>query len=278
MKNNNYTKPFLRWAGGKGWLIKYLEMILGDLKFNDYHELFLGGGAVFFALNPKGNVYLGDINEELIHTYKMICSEPNIIIDQLEKFENTKDFYYKIRSSNFKDPIMRAVRFIYLNKTSFNGLYRVNRNGEYNVPYGNIKRYNIESENIINVSKRLKNAKIASGDFYRQISNIKKNDLVILDPPYTVSHNNNGFIEYNKQLFSLDDQYRLKKFIDEVKDREAYYILSNAAHEKIHEIFNDSENILHILTRSSLIGGKNSSRGLVEEYIFTNIKGDGIEE
>ncbi|EGO7557768.1 DNA adenine methylase, partial [Enterococcus faecalis] len=118
MKNNNYTKPFLRWAGGKGWLIKYLEMILGDLKFNDYHELFLGGGAVFFALNPKGNVYLGDINEELIHTYKMICSEPNIIIDQLEKFENTKDFYYKIRSSNFKDPIMRAVRFIYLNKTS----------------------------------------------------------------------------------------------------------------------------------------------------------------
>ena len=135
-KRNIYPKPFLRWAGGKSWLIKYLDSIVGDYKFNCYHEPFLGGGSIFFYFASKMNTaYLSDFNNELIDTYSAIKNDPDGVILHLEKYVNTAEEYYRIRALRPETLIEAAARFIYLNQTSFNGIYRVNTKGEYNVPY-----------------------------------------------------------------------------------------------------------------------------------------------
>jgi len=268
---NNSVSPFLRWAGGKNWLIKHLDKLLPKDEFNRYFEPFLGGGSIFLAINPKKRSFLSDLNEELIHTYSTLKKSPLQIIEVLESYENSEDFYYSIREEQFEDPIKKAARFIYLNQTSFNGIYRVNLNGKYNVPYGYRTKNFLEKEKLLAVSKRLKNTSLSYGDFSQIKNKIKEKDLVFLDPPYTVSHNDNGFIKYNQKLFSLEDQERLSKLIDHIKEKGAYYILTNAAHKKIDEIFEKSD-FKYIKKRASLIGGNNAERGQIKEYIFTNIK------
>ncbi|MBV7391198.1 Dam family site-specific DNA-(adenine-N6)-methyltransferase [Enterococcus sp. ALS3] len=265
-------KPFLRWAGGKTWLIKYLGTILKKKKFNNYFEPFLGGGALFLSINPKKDIFLSDLNEDLINAYKAVQRDPKKIVTELKSYKNDESFYYEMRSKDIQDPILRAAKFIYLNKTSFNGIYRVNNEGKYNVPFGFRSNYPIEEDNIFMVSERLQYANIRYGDFYENADAIKEGDLIILDPPYTVSHNENGFIKYNQKLFSLEDQYRLSDFIDHIKDSGAYYILTNAAHEKIIEIFQKDEDIRYDLSRANAIGGKNANRGQIKEFVFTNIK------
>lgn len=264
-------EPFIRWAGGKTWLVPHIAQLIGSISIEHYHEPFLGGGAVFFSLDTKKKSYLSDANPQLINTYIQVRDDPERVISFFENMPNTKDDYYRIRSEITKEPTAQnAARFIYLNQTSFNGLYRVNRQGQYNVPYGYRKReYNVGR--ILVASEALRNTRIEVGDFELNRNRIMKNDLVFLDPPYTVSHNNNGFIQYNQNLFSLEDQYRLKQYIDFIKRKNAYYILSNAAHEKIREIFeNDNDRVIE-LRRNSSIGGKFAARTAVSEYIFTNI-------
>lgn len=270
------ASPFLRWAGGKKWLTKDLMQIIGEQRFNNYHEPFLGGGAIFFSLNPPHNVYLSDVNEELIKTYKVVRDKPQKVINKLLKYINTEEEYYCVRSTDGRGEIERAARFIYLNQTSYNGLYRVNRSGKYNVPYGFRKNVQFDPKKILAASAALQKANITHGDFTVNLELIGEGDLVFLDPPYTVSHNNNGFIEYNKNLFSLDDQRRLSNFIDVIKEKNAYYILTNAAHGVIREIFYKEKDRILELNRNSLIGGKNSERKLITEYIFTNIA-SGVE-
>lgn len=264
------VKPFLRWAGGKRWLIKQLDDFL-PIQFNQYHEPFIGGGSIFFHMNPK-KAFISDFNEELIETYNAIKSNPHDVIKHLKLFKNTKEEYLKIRKQNFQSPEKRAARFIYLNQTSFNGIYRVNLKGQYNVPYGYREKYKFDIENILEVSSMLENTIIQHADFMECIDNVKENDLVFLDPPYTVAHNNNGFIQYNQKIFSLDDQYRLKELIFKIKAKKAYYILTNANHPKIREIFDVGDNITEV-TRASLIGGKGAVRGKYSEIIITNSRG-----
>ena len=185
---------------------------------------------------------------------------------------NTKEDYYRIRDEITTDnTVENAARFLYLNQTSYNGLYRVNRKGKYNVPYGFRETWSYDVERIRVASAKLQNTRITTGDFEVNKYRIKANDLVFLDPPYTVSHNNNGFIAYNKNLFSLQDQHRLKKFIEYIKGKGAYYILTNAAHETIRDIFLKQGDRVVELQRNSLIGGRNATRAAISEYIFTNI-------
>ena len=263
-------KPFLRWAGGKTWLIKQISDFLPEGGFNQYHEPFLGGGAIFFHINPK-IAFLSDLNRELIDTYISVRDDVEAVIEELRQFKNTKECYYSVRSKNFKKSSKKAARFIFLNQTSFNGIYRVNLNGVYNVPYGYRSKDFFEPENLRKVSHVLSGKTIFHDDFRKTLDNIRKGDLVFLDPPYTVTHYNNGFIKYNDKLFDLNAQYSLSKYIDCLKEIGAYYILTNAAHDKIKNIFSKKGDLFSNLTRASLIGGKKAQRGKFKEAVFTNV-------
>lgn len=271
MEKTKHIKPFLRWAGGKSWLIKHLEPTIADLSFNNYHEPFIGGAAVFFSLSHSNRSYLSDLNADLINTYKVLKKHPDELISIMRNYKNEKDFYYHLRSIEPNDSIERAARFIYLNQTSFNGIYRVNLNGKYNVPYGNRTKPFLEEEKLKLASRKLKKTVLTVGDFEIIRKRLSPNDLVFLDPPYTVSHNHNGFIKYNQKLFNLEDQYRLSSLIDYIKDQGAYYILSNAAHNKIREIFTKDDIVIE-QSRSNVIGGNLAQRGRTTELLFTNIR------
>ena len=270
----NHTTPpraFLRWACGKTWLVRRLSDLFGEIAFNQYHEPFLGGGSFFFATGHTSRSFLSDKNEALIEAYQAIKSDCEKVIEYLNEYTNCADEYYRIRSSTSSNNFERAAHFIYLNQTSFNGIYRVNLDGVYNVPYGHRQKNFLDVDALRAASRALSNATLRSRDFDDSLADIEAGDLVFIDPPYTVSHNNNGFIKYNKSLFSLDDQYRLAKFVDEIRRKDAKYILTNAAHTKIKEIFDVGDRHIEV-NRASLIGGKKAQRGAVEEFIFTNLE------
>ena len=255
-------------------MVPTIKKMVGDLEYNDYYEPFLGGAAVFFSLECYKHAYLSDLNQELVNCYLEIRDHPNEVIDYLKTMDNTEEDYYKIRNDVPVEKTKQAARFVFLNYTSYNGLYRVNKSGKYNVPYG-FKNSIYDYNRILKASKALQNVEIRCESFEDSKYRICEKDLVFLDPPYTVSHNKNGFIEYNQSLFSLNDQYKLREYIDNIAQNGAYYILTNAAHEKIIEIFDRGDRVFE-LQRSSLIGGKNAKRLKVSEYVFTNIPGGDI--
>lgn len=267
------VKPFLRWAGGKNWFIKHIDRFL-PRDFNNYFEPFLGGASIFIHLSEqdllKGNIYLSDSNDSLINTYKALRDNPNELVQELHKFKNNKETYYSVRSHKYTDEISSAAQFIYLNRTSFNGIYRVNKRGEYNVPFGS-KNYQVlfDIENLLNFSSITKRADFSCADFENIKPLIKKGDFVFVDPPYTVAHGKNGFIKYNQKLFAWTDQIRLKNFLDDINNLGAYYLLTNAAHDSILELFSNNHKIYE-LERPCVIGSIPEKRKKVTEYIFTN--------
>ena len=265
---NDTSRPFLRWAGGKRWLMKEIHRFLPS-SFKNYHEPFVGAGSFFFKIRPQNGIFLSDLNEELINVYIQIRDNLDSLLYDLNSFKIDKKEYYRIRKAKFNSDVERAARFIYLNKTCFNGIYRVNRNGEFNVPYGKNYRANIYNlEKLKSVSNVLKSVLLASKDFYETLSEINQGDLVILDPPYTVSHSNNGFIEYNQKIFSWNDQIRLSKYIGALIEKKAYYIMTNAFHYSINKLYFGLGRKF-IIQRNSLIGGKNAKREKIKEYLFT---------
>lgn len=264
-------KPFLRWAGGKSWLARRLDDLFGQIKFSRYHEPFLGGGAVFFSRPVGTSAALSDKNGALIETYEAVRNNPERIIREMEGLSNTSEDYYKIRSSKPKCRFQRAAHFIYLNQTSFNGLYRVNLNGEYNVPFGSRSKPFLDPQAIRDGARRLQSASLHARDFMDSLDDVARGDFVFIDPPYTVSHNKNGFIKYNQSLFSLSDQHRLAEFTRLVSERGASYILTNAAHATVDEIFGGCGKPIE-LGRASLIGGRDAKRGSTTEYLFTNLR------
>ncbi|WP_417237497.1 DNA adenine methylase [Bizionia paragorgiae] len=265
-------KPFLRWTGSKSWLVRDEFKNYLPEKYNSYHECFLGGGSVFFYLNPKGKVFLSDINCELIETYKEIRDNLDLVLNTLKKFKNSEEEYYKVRKSKLLRPHTRAAKFIYLNRCSFNGIYRVNSKGEYNVPYGRRKNVDIVTEKRLReVSDSLQSVQLICSDYKSRLGEIKEGDLVFIDPPYTVAHENNGFIEYNQKLFSWEDQVELKKFIEEISNLGAYFILTNASHESIRDLYSGVGRI-DTLSRYSQVGGRNKTRGMYNEVIIYNTR------
>lgn len=270
MAETKLAKPFLRWAGGKRWLKKEINELVNINNYNNYHEPFVGGGSILFHLKPITS-FISDSNKELINTYLAIKENPNIVIENIKTLKKDKESYYTIRSQNFENNFQKAAQFIYLNQMSFNGIYRVNANGKYNVPYGNREKYNFDYKNIVLVSEFLQNVIIEHCDFQESLNKVRENDLVFLDPPYTIAHNLNGFVQYNQKIFSLDDQYRLTNAIDKIKELGANYILTNAAHLKVREIFDKENDTILEISRASVVGGKNSIRGQYSEYLFTNL-------
>ena len=199
----------------------------------------------------------------------MVRDNVEDVVETITGFGKDEDSYYEVRAMKSDDPIIQASQFIYLNQLSYNGIYRVNKHGEYNVPWGKRTKYRFDFENLRKVSSYLSKVQISSIDFEGCLDTVRANSLVFLDPPYTHSKFENGFIQYNQKVFTVKDQERLSLLIDEIKNRGAFYILTNADHELIRELFDKNDKIIPI-TRNSGIGGKNAQRGQYEECIFTN--------
>lgn len=260
-------RPVLKWAGGKRALISQILPHVPP-NYKRYYEPFLGGGALFLALNPE-NATLSDLNADLINTYQQIQNNASELIRVLKLYRHTKKGYYKVRGQNLRSPIKQAAQFIYLNRTCWNGLYRVNSSGRFNVPIG---RYDApcicDEKNILAVGERLKRAKLLSADFETALQDVVDGDFVYLDPPYVTSHNNNGFIEYNSKIFLLEDQNRLARLMSKLSSIGVKVLMSNAAHDAIRDIYRDFNQVE--VSRQSLICRNAKSRGIVSELLIKN--------
>ena len=261
------SKPFLRWPGGKRWLVKDIFSTIQNIKFNRYIEPFLGGGAVFFALRPE-NAILSDLNTDLIITYNVVKAQVEDLIVELKTFQVDRDSYYAIRNACPESPLARAARFLYLNRTAFAGMYRVNKKGAFNVPYGEGRKVDIlwEKKMLHNASILLQNVEVIESDFESIIDRASLNDLVYCDPTYTVAHNNNGFIRYNEKVFSWNDQVRLAEAASRAVSRGATVIISNAAHSSIAELYNPDA--ARTVSRFSCISCKGTGRKPVDEFLI----------
>ncbi|WP_281989858.1 DNA adenine methylase [Aquimarina aggregata] len=271
-EKNQSIKPFLRWAGGKNWLRKHIENFIPN-QFENYYEPFLGGGSIFFYLKSKGLIknkaYLSDTNKDLINTYRVIKNNLPELITHLSNHTDNEEEYYRIREEKFENPIEKAAQFIFLNKTSFNGIYRVNLNGKYNVPYGKKNLKNIYNFNHLKqISKILDKTYFSTQDFKVRCRQSNTNDFVFIDPPYTVAHENNGFIKYNQSIFSWKNQIQLAKITEDFENRGIHFLVTNAYHDSIKELYTTGNQIP--LTRSSTIGGKGATRTNYREIIITN--------
>lgn len=257
--------PLFRWAGGKRRLISQIFPLIPK-QYNHYYEPFCGGAALFFHLRPR-QATLGDKNEELINCYQQVKNRPEEVIAALGKFKNTKTEYYKARATLPVGLVDRAARLIYLMELSFNGIYRVNSDGGFNVPYGNKSKKKFNFEKIRNVSRALADVKLVCGGFEKTVSGAQPGDLIYFDPPYTVAHGNNGFIQYNEKIFSWHDQEKLAKLADELIQRGCKVIVSNAEHASIENIYSTFK--VHRVNRHSGIGGPVKTRKHISEYVFT---------
>lgn len=255
--------PFLKWAGGKRWLIPHAESLF-PASFDRYIEPFLGGGAVFFHLKPNSAI-LADINCELIDTYKAIRDDWRLVINHLKRHQkkHSNQYYYEIRASKPRSPATKAARMLYLNRTCWNGLYRVNLRGEFNVPIGTKDTIFLDSDNFPALADLLQGVKLACRDFEWAIDQATEGDFIFIDPPYTVKHNLNGFIKYNETLFAWKDQIRLRDAVDRAVRKGAKAVVLNAAHDSVRELYGAYRQIE--LSRASVLSGKPEGRGLYGE-------------
>lgn len=265
--NNGRQKPFLKWAGGKRWFVANYSHILPN-NFNRYIEPFLGSGAVFFYLQPKQAI-LGDANLDLINTYQAIKENWRLVYRYLRVHHRNhcNKYYYQIRSSNFRSMESRAARFIYLNRTCWNGLYRVNLDGIFNVPIGTKSSVLFEDDNFEEISRLLRCAKLYMKDFEFLIDKANDGDLIFVDPPYTVRHNHNAFIKYNEKLFSWCDQERLFYALKRAQNRGAYIVGTNAYHKCVRDLYGDTFGSM-AAKRNSPISSKASTRKNFEELVI----------
>ena len=226
------AKPILKWAGGKTQMLDVLIPLMPN-QYCNYIEPFFGGGALFFAIQPQQAI-ISDTNPELINLYRVVSSQVEQLILELDKYYNDQDFFYEIRALKFEnlDNVQAAARTIFLNKTCFNGLYRVNKKGEFNTPFGKYKNANInDSINLLRVSDILKNKEIIQADYFDVLEKYaKKNDFIFLDPPYFPISQYSDFKRYTKEQFSEQDQFKLSQCFKMLVDRGCYVLLTNSNH------------------------------------------------
>ena len=263
-------KPILNWAGGKRWFISNYSNLLPS-SFNRYIEPFLGSAVVFFWLNPVSSI-LSDLNSDLIETYLAIKENPQAVLKNLlvHKRLHTANYYYQLRATSARKPATKAAKFIYLNRTCFNGIYRVNSKGKFNVPKGTKNTVIYPKDDFQAISAVLQRARLYAQDFEKTILMAKKGDFVYSDPPYTVRHNNNNFVRYNEPIFNWKDQERLASTLTSAANNGAYVMLSNANSECIKELYSESMWSHIVLHRNSVLASDTKNRHETSELLITN--------
>lgn len=261
-------QPFLKWPGGKRWFVRDYSHLLPK-SFNAYYEPFLGSGAVFFHLQPE-SAHLGDINPDILAVYLGLKNDWKFVLKSLQHHQrkHSDEHYYKVRGRTPSNILQQASRMIYLNRTCFNGIYRVNVNGEFNVPKGTKDAVVLDTDDFEQVSKLLRNARIHFGDFEKLIDEAKPGDFIFADPPYTVRHNYNGFIKYNEKLFSWFDQERLAKALIRARKRGVKIVCTNANHPSILELYSRKGFHFETVSRYSSISALPEKRRLFEELVI----------
>ena len=265
--NEKNQIPFLKWAGGKRWLVEHHAGIFPPCS-GKYIEPFLGAGSVFFHLCPK-HASLSDSNRELIDTYRAVRNNWRLVLKHLKKHEaNHSDaYYYHLRSTSPKALTTKAARFIYLNRTCFNGIYRVNLQGKFNVPRGTRNSVLFETDDFEALSGVLQNVELRVCDFEEMIDQAESGDLVFADPPYTVRHNKNAFVKYNEKLFSWDDQIRLANSLIKAAGRGVKIIATNAYHPCVLDLYRGFFDLKPIYRKSHISANK-KYRGNFEELLI----------
>lgn len=279
LEETKTLRPFVKWAGGKTQLLDRLHAYMPKT-YNNYFEPFIGGGSFFLNISPK-KATINDFNSELACAYKCFQNDElfESLKSELKKHEanHSEEYYYQIRSMDKEEgflslPIyVRAARMIYLNKSCFNGLYRVNSKGFFNVPSGRKKKVvTFDEENFDSLREFFRNNDITilNCDFEDAVKNAKAGDFVYFDPPYDVIENKNSFTSYAKNDFGKDEQIRLARLYKKLSDKAVLVMLSNHNTAFINELYKDFN--IHVVNAKRMINSKADGRGDVEEVIITN--------
>ncbi len=273
----NKLNPVIKWVGGKRQLLNYLVKYMPK-QYNTYFEPFVGGGAFLLELLPTHAV-INDANAELINMYRVIKNQPQALIKQLmiHKENNSKDYYLKIREVDRTNQIMkytdvqRAARLMYMLRVDFNGMYRVNRKGQFNVPYGKYANPNIvNSDAICKLSEYFNytNITILCGDFANAVKTAKRNDLVYFDPPYIPLTKTSSFTSYTANNFELDDQKRLATTFFDLASKGVKVMLSNSDTALTRKLYANAH--IHEVKANRMINSNGSKRGKISELIITS--------
>lgn len=275
--SNSSIAPFVKWAGGKRQLIPQIRERMPK-QFNNYYEPFVGGGAVIFELLPE-NALINDINRALINAYQMICDHPKEFLQEInrldaEMWEDGKEYYYSLRE-HYNDKLMKdefdvelAALFVFINKHCFNGLYRVNGKGLFNVPYNNSRRSSVDEQSIMEISEYLRNVTIISGDFEAACEGAGAGDFVFIDSPYAPL-NPTSFESYTKEGFDIESHRRLANLFDELTARDCYCMLTNHNTELINELYGNKGYTIDVVSVKRMINSDASNR-VGEEVIICN--------
>lgn len=275
--SNSSIAPFVKWAGGKRQLIPQIRERMPE-QFNKYYEPFVGGGAVIFELLPE-NAVINDINRALINAYQMICDHPQDFLQEInrldaEMWEDGKEYYYSLRE-HYNDKLMKdefdmelAALFVFINKHCFNGLYRVNGKGLFNVPYNNSRRSSVDEQSIMEISEFLRNVTIISGDFEAACEGAGKGDFVFIDSPYAPL-NPTSFESYTKEGFDIESHRRLAKLFDKLTARGCYCMLTNHNTDLIKELYGNKGYTIDVVSVKRMINSDASNR-VGEEVIICN--------
>lgn len=275
--SNSSIAPFVKWAGGKRQLIPQIRERM-PAQFNNYYEPFVGGGAVIFELLPE-NAVINDINRALINAYQMICDHPQGFLQEInrldaEMWEDGKEYYYSLRE-RYNDKMMMdefdvelAALFVFINKHCFNGLYRVNGKGLFNVPYNNSRRSSVDEKSILEISEFLRNVTIISGDFEAACEGAGKGDFVFIDSPYAPL-NPTSFESYTKEGFDIESHRRLANLFDKLTARGCYCMLTNHNTDLIKELYGNKGYTIDVVSVKRMINSDASKR-VGEEVIICN--------
>lgn len=259
-------RPFMKWVGGKAQLLEQIWPMLPDC-FSAYHEPFMGGGALFFALQP-GRAQLSDINAELVGCYRAVRDQVEEVIEHLKQHPYDKDHYYRVRAfhPDDLDPVARAARTLYLNRAGFNGLYRVNSQGIFNVPFGRYKNPVIcHEENLRACAQTLSGIALQVADFEAVLQVARPGELVYFDPPYVPLSRTSDFTAYSKGGFTMEDQVRLADVFSRLADRGVYCLLSNSDTAFVRQLYKDFE--IDVVSASRAITSKGTGRGKISEVV-----------